>query len=82
MHEEFVFKVISTDDFLEFQDWITYMRTNQIDYKARMQNIAGTWKCSLEIIGKDNNSIEKIKKDIGFYYDDWGAFTAPLIFMV
>lgn len=70
MHKELIFRVISTDSFEEFQNWINYMRTNGIDYKAKMQNLAGTWNCSLEILGKDGEETERIKEEIGFYYDD------------
>ena len=69
MKEEQIFKVISTDSEQEFQKWIDYMKANQIDFKARMRNVSGAWKCSLTIDGKTDEEIEQIKEDIGFYFD-------------
>lgn len=64
-----VMRFIATSDYQEFMKWVDYMVTNHIEYKAYGKVIDGEYKCDIEIIGKSSEEIEKIKNDIGFYFD-------------
>ena len=70
MHEEHIMRVISTSDYLEFCNWIDYMMNNKIRYNAKASlNKAGEYNCSIELIDCSKEEIEKIKENIGFYFD-------------
>lgn len=70
MHNEEVRRFIGTSDYQEFVKWVDYMVTNSIEHKAFGKYISGQYLCKIEIIGKNSDEIEQIKKDIGFYYDE------------
>ena len=71
MHGEHITRVITTDNYMEFCDWINYMMKNGIKYNAKASvNKEGKYTCSMEFIGYSNDEIEQIKKDIGFYFDE------------
>lgn len=70
MHEEHIMRVITTSDYSEFCSWIEYMMKNNIRYNAKASmNKAGEYKCSMELIDYSKEEVEKIKNDIGFYFD-------------
>lgn len=69
MHREEIRRVIQTDSYTEFKEWMDYMIKNNINYKARVQNSSGRYYCSIELFGYDKDEIEEIKHNIGFYFD-------------
>ena len=69
-HNEEIKRFISTNDYHEFVKWIGYMVGNQIEHKAYARSSGGNYICKIEIIGKTNEEIEEIKKEIGFYFDE------------
>lgn len=70
MHEEHIMRVITTSDYKEFCDWIDYMMNNRIRYKAKASvDKTGKYTCSMEFIDYSKEEVEKIKNDIGFYFD-------------
>lgn len=68
-HYEEIKRYISTNDYHEFVKWIGYMVAYQVEHKAYARFVEGNYICKIEIIGKDSDEIEEIKKEIGFYFD-------------
>lgn len=71
MHSEKIKRIIGTDDIHEFIRWISYMRNNDISFRATMKYISHKYDCNMELIGVSKEELEEIKERIGFYLD-WG----------
>lgn len=69
MNNELTKRFIGTDNFDEFSRWKEYMDNHEIKHKARVRNLAGRYKCDIELIGYGKDEVEEIKEEIGYYYD-------------
>ena len=68
-NSEQIKRFIGTDDIVEFEKWINYMKDNDITCKAYLGSKNNKWDCKLEFIGYSKEEVEKIKEEIGFYLD-------------
>ena len=69
-NNEQIKRFIGTDDIMEFEKWINYMKDNDIDFKAYLGNKGNKWDCKMELIGYGKDEVEEIKRNIGFYLDE------------
>lgn len=69
-NNEQIKRFIGTDDIMEFEKWINYMKVNNIDFKAYLGSKGNKWDCKMELIGYDKDEVEEIKRKIGFYLDE------------
>lgn len=70
-YEETTKKVyLGTDNLEEFEKWCDYLKENSYDFKTNLKKSGKKWDCRVILTGYKSKTIERIKKDIGFYYDE------------